>query len=65
MPFITMYFSHTLYFSYTLHCMTGLSLVDNVRYGTHTPLGAYTADSHEARVALGENCTVEVTKHIV
>lgn len=48
-------------FTHTPHCMTGLSLVDNVRYGTHTPLGAYTADSHEARVALGENCTVEVT----
>jgi hypothetical protein len=54
-----------MYFSHTLHRTTGLSLVDNVRYGTHTPLGAYTADSHEARVALGENGTVEVTKQIV
>ena len=40
-----------------LHCTSGLSLVDNVRYGTHTPLGAFASDSQEARAALGE------TKH--
>lgn len=60
LPLLRTIHLYVLYSHSTLH-YTGLSLVDNVRYGTHTPLGAYTADSHEARVALGENCSVDVT----